>query len=265
VLVETIPAWSVPINVRWKESVTDARRVELERRFRLQDGRHAEGTTWTYQLADPTPINIRALVEHDGVDDTANLNRVRFRPSLWWDRTRVIVVWSAAGGALGAVVVLLLPAARGVARVPVTLAPDALLLLVAAAPAVLIVAMAAFVLMAVAGYEPLWSPPPAVTLPQAALNGDVVMVSRLLDEGSDPNTVGAVRVAGRETVFTPIEAAVMSRDLQTIQLLVERGATITPSNAPRLLCLAAGAADGDVVDYLSRRAGGVAAGRCDPQ
>ncbi len=94
------PPTPVTINVRWTATVSPAQRAELERRFQLNGGVLDGGTTWTYRLADPSTANIRDLVRHQAVDDTAHLNRVRFRPELSQDRT---LQAAAAAGATGAV------------------------------------------------------------------------------------------------------------------------------------------------------------------
>lgn len=102
------PDSPVDINVRWKADVADAERVDLERRFQLTNGDHSEGTTWRYQLADSSTANIQALIQHPRVDDTAHLNRIRFRPEFAQDRARQIVAYSFAFGAIGSVLLVLL-------------------------------------------------------------------------------------------------------------------------------------------------------------
>lgn len=103
---------AVHVHVRWKPDVTDAQRVELERRLQLTDSVHAEGTTWEYQLADWSTANIRAVVQDERVDDTAHLNRIRYRPEFAQDRTRQIFVYSVAMGAIGSVLLLVLAVRR---------------------------------------------------------------------------------------------------------------------------------------------------------
>lgn len=102
-----LPVRPVPINVRWKPEVSTAQRVELERRFRLTDGRPTDGTTWGYVLGDTSAANIRAIIQDPAVDDTAKLNRIRFRPQLSNDRSRLIMLYAAAMGA-GAVLLIVL-------------------------------------------------------------------------------------------------------------------------------------------------------------
>lgn len=110
ILSLTWPDAPVHVHVRWKPDVTDAQRVELERRFRLTDSVHTEGSTWEYQLADSSTANIRALIQHDRVDDTAHLNRIRYRPEFAQDRARQIPVYSVAIGGIGSVLLLVLVA-----------------------------------------------------------------------------------------------------------------------------------------------------------
>jgi hypothetical protein len=93
-----VPVQPVPINIRWNAEVDDKRRVDLERQFHLIDGQHAEGTTWSYLLTDPSSETIRTIVEHPNVDDTAHVDRVEFRPALVFDRTRRVVLGVAMVG-----------------------------------------------------------------------------------------------------------------------------------------------------------------------
>ena len=65
------PPSPVTVNVRWTVAVSPAQRTELDQRFQLRDGVLDGGTTWKYQLADPSTANIRDLVRHQAVDDTA--------------------------------------------------------------------------------------------------------------------------------------------------------------------------------------------------
>ena len=88
------PDIRVRIRVRWKPGVTDARRAELERRFHLTEAEHTEGTTWAYHLVDSSTANIAAMVQHPDVDDTAHVNRIRYRPEFGMDRERQIPVYS---------------------------------------------------------------------------------------------------------------------------------------------------------------------------
>ena len=98
----------VHVHVRWTGGTTDAERGSLERQFQLTEGVNAEGTTWEYQLSNPSSRNIRAIVQHAQVDDTSHLNRIRYRPEFAQDRGRQILVYSVAGGAIGAILGIIL-------------------------------------------------------------------------------------------------------------------------------------------------------------
>ena len=54
--------------------------------MKLLEGERLEGTTWAYDLADPSPQAIGAIVAHPSVADTGNINRSRLTVS---DDTRV--------------------------------------------------------------------------------------------------------------------------------------------------------------------------------
>jgi len=111
ILSLAFPVERVDIHVRWAPEVTDARRVELERRFQLRDREQTDRTTWSYRLADPSTGNIRALVQDKQVEDTDGLDRNRYRPKpeiSWIRRQRTMVVF-VASGILGAILFLILP------------------------------------------------------------------------------------------------------------------------------------------------------------
>ena len=102
VLWFALPGGPVPIHVRWTSNTTDAQRAALEQRFHLTNGEVTEGTTRAYQLADTSTDNIRSLVQNPNVDDTADLNRLKFRPRFSNDRARQIPFFSVLGGLAGA-------------------------------------------------------------------------------------------------------------------------------------------------------------------
>jgi hypothetical protein len=106
VLSRTMWNGPVPIHVRWKSGTSDAERVALEQRFHLTDGVVTEGTTRAYLLADLSTDNIRALVQHPSVDDTADVNRIRFRPRFSNDRQRRLIFFPVVAGGVGAVAIL---------------------------------------------------------------------------------------------------------------------------------------------------------------
>jgi hypothetical protein len=108
----TLSSDPVPIHIRWKPGTTDSERVELEGRFGLTKGEVTEGTTRAYRLTDTSTDNIRAMVRHPSVEDTANINRIRFRPAFAVDRERRLIFFSVLLGGVGAVALLLAPRTR---------------------------------------------------------------------------------------------------------------------------------------------------------
>jgi hypothetical protein len=68
---------SVRIGVRWRNEVTEERRGELERRFRLVNG-VPTGTTFRYDLLDTRRTNIEALIKDPNAEDTESVSRTLF-------------------------------------------------------------------------------------------------------------------------------------------------------------------------------------------
>jgi hypothetical protein len=66
------------VHVRWQASIDQAARQRLESQFRLFDPEPLEGQTWRYDLVDPRPEAIRAIVVDAAVADTHDINRERF-------------------------------------------------------------------------------------------------------------------------------------------------------------------------------------------
>lgn len=100
----------VPMHVRWAPGTTDADRAALEQRFHLTEGVVTEGRTRAYHLTDTSTDNIRAIIQDPHVEDTSDLNRIRFRPAFKYDRQRRLIFFSVVAGAIGAFLVLLTPA-----------------------------------------------------------------------------------------------------------------------------------------------------------
>jgi hypothetical protein len=72
----TAPSPFAPrIHVRWADGVSEAQRTTLERDFALLAGIRREGTTWEYDLAQPSRATIRALIDSPTVADTHYLDR----------------------------------------------------------------------------------------------------------------------------------------------------------------------------------------------
>lgn len=63
------------IAVRWAAHVALDQRAMLERRYGLLAGVADEGRTWRYELEDPEPATLRAMVNDPAVEDTNNVER----------------------------------------------------------------------------------------------------------------------------------------------------------------------------------------------
>jgi|SRR5687768_11749778 hypothetical protein len=131
VLWATIPADSVPINVRWHTDVTAEGREALERRFQLVEGQPVGGNTWRYNLLGYSRENIRALVTDAAVADTYYINRSTFEPE---DPPVNRIVLLLAGSLLIAML-----GAFALSKASVTLGPPGLALAAGGVPFVLFV------------------------------------------------------------------------------------------------------------------------------
>ena len=73
---------SPPFDIRWKPGVSDDDRLRFESELGLVDPervtRDPRGRTWAYRLRWPTEDRVRAIVEHQGVEDTARVDLERF-------------------------------------------------------------------------------------------------------------------------------------------------------------------------------------------
>ena len=69
------PAIAPRVFVRWAAGGSASARTEFEDRFRLFVGERREGTTWAYDLGDPSPSAVRALIRHPAVEDTSRVYR----------------------------------------------------------------------------------------------------------------------------------------------------------------------------------------------
>ena len=63
------------IYVHWNGAVGEDQRRALEDRYSLRDGSVSDEGTWRYRLYDPSPENVRALVNDRLVDDTHGVDR----------------------------------------------------------------------------------------------------------------------------------------------------------------------------------------------
>jgi hypothetical protein len=71
------PAVAPRVNVRWVPDLSDAVRIQHERELKLLAGEHLEEMTWSYDLADPSPQAVRAIVNNASVEDTGHIDRSR--------------------------------------------------------------------------------------------------------------------------------------------------------------------------------------------
>jgi hypothetical protein len=61
--------------VRWQAAVDEATRQRLESQYRLADPEKLDEQTWRYDLIDPRPDTIRAIVNDTAIADTHDINR----------------------------------------------------------------------------------------------------------------------------------------------------------------------------------------------
>jgi hypothetical protein len=74
-----VPPPSGPrVNVRWRDDIDDAARLELERRHDLHNPRHVEDSTWSYVPANIDESHLSALVGDPAVADTHGIDRAAF-------------------------------------------------------------------------------------------------------------------------------------------------------------------------------------------
>jgi len=71
------PARAPRINVRWADGITDRTRQDAERRLGLLAAERRDGTTWAYDLGDPTEHSVRGLLTDPSVADTHYVDRER--------------------------------------------------------------------------------------------------------------------------------------------------------------------------------------------
>jgi hypothetical protein len=229
--------------------VSAPQRAALERRFHLVNGRLAEATTWSYELTDTSFGNIRALVRAPLVDDTAHIHRRFFRPAFTYDRIAKIAAGAFATGLV--VVAMLFLQSRVASAAGTTHLSERALVALAGIPPVSVLACAVSVLLLAAlGFEPVWANID-VTLVEAARDGDIAEVYRLVQAGENPNRSGAVRLdSGRVVTLTPLEAAVESRQVEVLEVLMNAGARASEGERQILICLAAAVSAAEVAEYV---------------
>lgn len=214
--------------------MTPQQRGALEDRFHLASGELREGTTWSYQLTDPSWLNIHAMVRDAAVDDTANINRSLFRPALANDRAAHIAIDALAIASIAGLIAFV--RTRGPLAVRrVMLDERTIVPLAGLAPGALIGGAVVLLLLAVAGLEPLWASRD-VSLTEAARAGDIAGVFRMVRAGADANPA--------------LEAGVESRQVEVLQVLLNAGATADEPRRERLACLAVAIDAGEVAAYL---------------
>ena len=113
----------------------------------------------------------------------------------------------------------------------------AVTLILVVAPVLLLVPVLVPIAAAV-GYHTLWASPD-LTLTQAARAGDSATVFRMLKAGPH-----------HADLLTALEAAVESRQVETVRLLIERAGPLSESDREQLACRAVAAVAPEVAAYL---------------
>lgn len=136
---------------------------------------------------------------------------------------------------------------------------------IAGPPIAWLVVATALVIAASFGFTPFMTPVD-LTLPEAAAARDHLEILRQIESGADPNRAERVRpdlVRPGEYMMTPLEAAVASGRLDTIEFLQQRGARVDATTLPDLLCFAKLQGATDIEAYLRQQAPADFAPRCE--
>lgn len=122
----------------------------------------------------------------------------------------------------------------------------------AAIPALVAVGFCGAVLgAAVFGYTPTFWQGGPLTLAEAAALRDQGEVARLIEAGADPNGEYPLRPdVLAVSRATPLEAAVLARRPEIIQLLMREGAAVDERTWRHLHCVAAEIGQNDVIDAI---------------
>ena len=90
------------VNVRWIPGTTAEQRGQSEQRLDLGQGRLVDGTTWTYQLREPTAENLEAITRDAVVEDTHGFDRETFEfpPSRVARRALPLGIWTAVAAGI---------------------------------------------------------------------------------------------------------------------------------------------------------------------
>ncbi len=127
-----------------------------------------------------------------------------------------------------------------------------LMIAVAVPPAVAAVLVLLFIAMELAGRTPSAIEPQNIA--ESAGLGNGAEILRRLQLGEDPTRVQTIRpeiISSQVTRVTALEAAVLSRKVQLVELLDDRGAIVGAEARQSLACLAQDAGVGDIVEYLA--------------
>jgi hypothetical protein len=104
---------------------------------------------------------------------------------------------------------------------------------------------------AVLGYTPAFWEGGTLTLAEAAALRDRAEVARQIEAGADPNAEYALRPDVLATTrATPLEAAVLARRPEIVQLLMYEGAAVDERSWHHLHCVAAEIGQEDVIDAI---------------
>jgi len=126
-------------------------------------------------------------------------------------------------------------------------------LMALAVPGCLVTAwLSAWLVLAPSDRHPMWRQP-EVNLSEAAAARDLGEIVRLIGASEDPDAARDVRpgfVAATAVRATPLEAAVASKDVESVRILLMNGATMTDGVWQHLRC---SAADDEMREFLDRR------------